>query len=171
MANKIIAISREFGSGGRSIGKKVAAELGIPFYDMETIDRVAFDEGLPLDYTDERELWESEKTVINGLAETCSCVIVGRCADYILRNNPNCIKVYIHSSLAHRMNYVTETLGIKAQQAERVLREKDSNRRAFYEYLTGVSFGDAKKFDVSLNSSELGYDLCADILVNIYKNK
>ena len=171
MANKIITISREFGSGGRSIGRKVAEELGLPFYDMETIDKVAFDDGLLSDDVNDREMWETEQNVIKGLANTSSCVIVGRCADYILRNNANCIKVFLHASIEHRKKYVIDVLGEKKHLAEKRLREKDMNRKAYYEHITGTVFGDAKKYDIALNSGVLGYDLCAEILVNAYKNK
>ena len=126
MKNRVITISREFGSGGRTIGKKVAEKLGIPCYDAEIIQEMAKETGFAPDYvkeageyapgsflssafsnrifgpTNEDILWEHQNNVITELAEKGPCVIVGRCADYILQDKADCLKVFIHADMAFR---------------------------------------------------------------------
>ena len=146
MKNRVITISREFGSGGRTIGKKVAEKLGIPCYDAEIIQEMAAETGFAPAYvkeageyapggflasafsnrmlgpTNEDILWECQYKVITDLAAKGPCVIVGRCADYILQNTADCLKVFIHADLALRV------YGEREQFPEERLRDKDKRR-------------------------------------------
>lgn len=130
MKNRIITISREFGSGGRTIGKKVAENLGIPCYDRELIHKIAQESGFAEEYiqdageyspggflasalsnrsfgpTNEDYLWEIQWKIITELAEKESCVIVGRCADYILRDKADCLTAFIHASMDYRADRI-----------------------------------------------------------------
>lgn len=152
MKNRVITISREFGSGGRTIGKKVAEKLGIPCYDSEIIQEMAKETGFAPDYvkeaveyvpdsflsaafsnrmfgpTNEDILWEHQYRVITELAEKSSCVIVGRCADFILQDKADCLKVFIHADMAFRAKRIVEVYGEREQAPEERLRDKDKRR-------------------------------------------
>ena len=132
MRNRVITISREFGSGGRTIGRKVAEKLGIPCYDAMLIQKIAEESGYAADYireegeyatggwlstvfsdrtmglTNQDKLWTIQSRVITELAEKDSCVIVGRCADYILRDKADCLNVFIHASLEKRAERIVK---------------------------------------------------------------
>jgi len=143
MKNRIITISREFGSGGRTIRKEVARQLGIPCYDSELIHKIAQESGFSEDYikdageyapsgfmsslfsnrnlgpTNEDYLWQIQQKIITQLAEKESCVIVGRCADYILRDKADCLKVFIHASMDYRANRIVKAYGEREETPER----------------------------------------------------
>jgi len=152
MKNRVITISREFGSGGRTIGKKVAEKLGIPCYDAEIIQEMAKETGFAPDYvkeageyapgsflsaafsnrmfgpTNEDILWEHQYKVITELAEKGPCVIVGRCADYILRDKADCLKVFIHADMKFRAERIVKVYGEREQSPEERLRDKDKRQ-------------------------------------------
>lgn len=197
MGNKIIAISREFGSGGRTIGKEVAAKLGIPYYDMEIIEKIAADGGFATEFVKEQgehavssnwfinalsrgnqygpsvqdKLWFIQRNIILEFAEKESCVIVGRCADYILKDNPNCIKAFIHASVEKRAERIVKVYGEKEDAPEKRLRDKDKRRKAYYQLYTDTEWGVAKNYDITLNSGVLGIDKCVDILADLYESR
>lgn len=171
MTNKIVAISREFGSGGRTIGRKLAAELEVPFYDMEIIERIAADGGISEGNANDNELWEMEKNIILEFVDRGPCVIVGRCADYILRDDPNCVKAFIHASAEKRAKHIVDMYGERKDSPEKRLREKDKRRKAYYEKKTGLQWGDAKNFDITLNSGVLGINKCVEVLADLYHSR
>ena len=162
MKNRVITISREFGSGGRTIGKKVAEKLGIPCYDAEIIEKMAKETGFAPDYvkeageyapgsflssafsnrmfgpTNEDILWEHQCNTITALAEKGPCVIVGRCADYILQDTADCLKVFIHADLAFRAKRIVEVYGQREQSPEERLRDKDKRRAAYHRFYTNM---------------------------------
>ena len=142
--NHIITISREFGSGGRTVGKKVAEQLGIPCYDSELIQK---------------------------LAEKGPCVIVGRCADYILQDKAKCLKVFIHADMAFRAKRIVEVYGEREQSPEQRLRDKDKRRAAYHRFYTNMKWGYAQNYHITLDSGELGIDKCADIIADLYKSR
>ena len=160
--NHIITISREFGSGGRTVGKKVAEQLGIPCYDSELR---AFGP------TNEDILWEIQCRVISELAEKGPCVIVGRCADYILQDKAKCLKVFIHADMAFRAKRIVEVYGEREQSPEQRLRDKDKRRAAYHRFYTNMKWGYAQNYHITLDSGELGIDKCADIIADLYKSK
>ena len=166
MSNRIITISREFGSGGRTIGKEVAAKLGIPCYDHDLIDKIAEESGFAKEYIAERgeysshrtwwatafadrdymghsnqdDLWAIQRKVILKLAEEGPCVIVGRCADYILRDKADCLTVFIHSDLEHRAKRIVEQYGERPEAPEKRLKDKDKRRAAYYQFYTDMKW-------------------------------
>ena len=200
MEKKIITISREFGSGGRTIGHMVAEKLGIPFYDKELVDQVAMESGFAPKFVEEHGehapgktmfsyafahhgapgvmnglsvadfLWNVQCSVILQLAEKGPCVIVGRNADYILKDRKDCLHTFIHADTDFRADRIVRLYGESEKSPVARLDEKDKRRKANYQHYTGRTWGKAQNYDISLNSSVLGIEECADIIVNIVKN-
>ena len=192
MANRIITISREFGSGGRTIGRKVAEKLGIPCYDAELVEKIAEESGYAEEYikeegeytsggwlstlfsdrtnglTNQDKLWNVQSKVIRELAEKESCVIVGRCADYILRDKADCLTVFIHASLEKRAERIVREYGETDETPEERLKDKDKRRATYYRFYTDMKWGQAKNYQVCLDSGELGIDKCVDIIASLY---
>lgn len=186
MKNRIITISREFGSGGRTIGKKVAEKLGIPCYDSDLIHKVAQESGFTENYvkntdelvsvfssrafgpTNEDCLWDAQRRVILELAEKGPCVIVGRCADYILRDKADCLTVFIHASDEYRAERIVKVYGEREDSPEKRIKDKDKTRAAYYRFYTDMKWGYAKNYYISLDSEKIGIDKCADILQSLY---
>jgi cytidylate kinase len=192
--NKVITISREFGSGGRTIGKMAAEKLGIPCYDQELIEKIAEQSGLAKEFIEERGeytlrggwlanafadrslnglsvqdyLWTIQRKLILELAEQGPCVIIGRCADYILEGKADCLKVFIHASMEDRAKRIVEKYGESGEAPEKRLRDKDLRRSAYYRFYTDVEWGIAKNYDVALDSGKLGIEKCVDIITSLY---
>ena len=191
MKNRVVTISREFGSGGRTIGRRLAEELGIPCYDAELIQQLAQESGFSESYirdageyapggylsllsnrafalTNEDVLWELQYKVITELAEKGPCVIVGRCADYILRDTADCLKVFIHADMDFRAKRIVEVYGEREQSPEQRLRDKDKRRAAYHRFYTNMKWGHAQNYHICLDSGKLGIDSCVEILRQLY---
>lgn len=193
MENKIITISREFGSGGRYIGRLVAEKLGIPFYDKELIAKVAEKSGLAEEFVEKKGEYSPSKSmfaygfvvrnnmgesledylhsiqrkIILELAEQESCVIIGRCADYILKDHPKRLNVFIYSTPEDKIQRIQEYLGGNSEaEAKRMMRDMDKKRSINYNYYTDRKWGDVRHYSLALNSGELGLDRCVDLIVN-----
>lgn len=198
MQKKIITISREFGSGGRSIGKIVAEKLGYNYYDNELTLRVAKETGFSADYiADAGEyapgksmlsyafasgtphsanstsavdyLWAAQCRIIKELAEKGNCVIVGRCADYILGDRDDCLHVFIYADTPYKAKRIVELYGVTDKSPEKRLADKDTKRRINYKYFTGREWGNMKNYHISLNSGYFGQDECAEIITELAK--
>lgn len=197
MEKKIITISREFGSGGRTIGHEVANRLGIPFYDKELVDQIALESGFAPKFVEEHGehapgnslfsyafahhgvpgvmnglstadfLWNIQCSVILQLAEQGPCVIVGRNADYILKDREDCLHTFIHADTNFRADRIVRLYGEAEKSPEARLQEKDKRRRVNYHHYTGRTWGQAQNYDICLNSSILGIEKCADIIVSL----
>ena len=192
MKNRIVTISRQFGSGGRTIGKTVAQQLGIPCYDAELIQAIAQKSGFSESYirdageytpgsflsstfsdrsfgpTNEDQLWVIQYDIISKLAQEGSCVIVGRCADFILRDKADCLRVFIHADMDFRAERIVREYGEREATAQQRLRDKDKRRAAYYRFYTDMKWGDALNYSVTLNSGELGLERCAQIIQELY---
>ena len=192
MKNRVITISREFGSGGRTIGKKVAEKLGIPCYDSELLQEMVKETGFAADYvkeageyapggflsaafsnrmfgpTNEDILWEHQCKIITELAEKGPCVIVGRCADYILRDKADCLKVFIHADKAFREERIVKVYGEREQSPEERLRDKDKRRAAYHRFYTDMKWGHAQNYHLTLNSGALGLEKCVEIIAGLF---
>ena len=194
MKNRIITISREFGSGGRTVGKQVAQKLNIPCYDQELIEKIAEESGFAPAYIKEQgeyaaragwlsnalagrfsnglttqdQLWLLQRKVILELAEKGPCVIVGRCADYILRNEADCLTAFIHADMEKRGQRIVEIYGEREESPEKRLRDKDKRRAAYYQVYTDMTWGDARHYHVALDSGVLGIETCVSILAGLY---
>ncbi len=179
--NKIITVSREFGSGGRTIAKMAAEKLQIPVYDSELLAQIAQKSGLDRGYIDQKAehltlsnilssslskignysqptaedyLWNMQKQVILELAQKESCIIVGRCADYILRDKARCLRVFIHASMEKRAERIVKVYGDESKEPpEKRLKDKDKRRRAFYSYRIKQAYGAAWRQPLFMCSS------------------
>lgn len=194
MKNRIITISREFGSGGRTIGKEAAAKLDVPCYDQELIEKIAEQSGFSPAYIQEQgeyavragwlsnalasrfsngltsqdQLWLIQRKIILELAEKGPCVIVGRCADYILREEADCLTAFIHADMQKRTERIVQVYGERAETPEKRLRDKDKRRAAYYQFYTDMTWGDARHYDVALDSGVFGIEKCVSTLVHLY---
>ncbi len=190
MSNRIITISRQFGSGGRTIGKQVAEKLGIPCYDMEIINKIAEKSGLAKEYIAERgeyssasswwgtmlagrdqvrdDLWRMQREVILELAEKGPCVIVGRCADHILKDTADCLTVFIHASMEKRAERIVKLYGEREEKPEQRLMDKDKRRKAYYQLYTDTEWGNAANYQISLDSGVWGLEKCVDLIAELY---
>lgn len=194
MKNRIITISRQFGSGGRTIGKKVAEKLGIPCYDQELLDKVAEESGFAKEFVaDQGEytpygswfinalnprtmdgkstqdyIWTVQRKIIIDIASKGPCVIVGRCADYILKDHGDLLKVFIHSDIKTRAERIVNLYGELDISPEKRLKNKDKCRKAYYQFYTDMEWGNAENYHVSLDSGKLGEEKCVDIITNLY---
>ena len=197
MEKKIITISREFGSGGRTVGRLVAEKLGIPFYDKELVDQVALESGFAPKFVEEHGehapgkslfsyafapqgvpgimngmstadfLWNIQCSVILQLAEKGPCVIVGRNADYILKDRDDVLHAYIHADKAFRADRIVRLYGESEKSPEARLAEKDKRRHVNYQHYTGRVWGTAQNYDICLNTGTVGVEACADIIVDL----
>ena len=191
----IITISREYGAGGHSIGKRVAQELGIEFYDRDIIRGAVKESGLdagvieheeeeisradaiwrmitPAAYTDRREtIHQIERKVILMLAKKGPCVILGRCADTILEEfDMESLNVFIYADTLHRAARVSELLNTKnPSEIQKAMKKTDAARRNYYQQFTGKHWGDTKNFNLSVDSGLLGYDACVKIICEAYR--
>lgn len=201
MEKKIITISREFGSGGRTIGRQVAERLGIPFYEKELVDQIALESGFAPKFVEEHGehspgtsrlsyafshqgvpgimnglstadfLWSIQCNVILQLAEQGPCVIVGRNADYILKDRKDVLDVYIHADKEFRADRIVRLYGESEKSPMTRLAEKDKRRQINYQHYTGRTWGTAQNYDICLNSGRLGIENCVNIIVEMYKGK
>ncbi|WP_302952778.1 AAA family ATPase [Holdemania filiformis] len=193
--NRIVTISRQFGSGGRTVGKQLAVQLGIPCYDQELIEKLAqasgftpemvakqqeaspysshwafaLSEGQFMGASIQDQLWQLQRKIILELAEKESCVIVGRCADVILKDHADCLTAFIHAKKAKRAKRIVEVYGETEVAIEKRIRDKDKRRAVYYEFYTGQTWGLAENFHVALDSGELGIERCVDILADLYQ--
>lgn len=200
MEKKIITISREFGSGGRTVGRMVAEKLGIPFYDKELVDQIALESGFAPKYIEEHGehapskslfsyafapqgvpgvmnglstadfLWSIQCNVILQLADKGPCVIVGRNADYILKDRQDALHAYIFADIAFRADRIVRLYGESEKSPEARLQEKDKRRRLNYQHYTGRTWGASQNYDICLDTGVIGVERCADILVNLVKD-
>lgn len=194
MKNRIITISREFGSGGRTIGKEVAAKLGIPCYDHELIERISEKSGFVKEYIKESGeyaasgswlgnvlsgrdskgqsnqdyLWNIQRNVILELAQQGPCVIVGRCADHILKDTADCLTVFIHASMEKRAERIVKVYGEREEAPEKRLKDKDKRRKVYYRFYTDSKWGVAQNYHIALDSGVLGIEKCVDIIAGLY---
>ena len=189
----VIAITREFGSLGRQIAKFVAEKMNYDYYDRDIIDKIAedFDVGIkelttneskfgkgiygkmmyPLGtggYEKQERLYDSERKVIEYLAMRKNCVIVGRCADYILQDKADCLKVFIHADMQFRAERIVKVYGEREQSPEERLKDKDKRRAAYHRFYTDMKWGHAQNYHICLNSGVLGIDKCVDILTQLF---
>lgn len=188
---KIITISREFGSGGRTIGKEAARALGIPCYDREFIEKIAEETGYAPNYVeDESEyapntngfaymflgrgidglsnadrIWFAQKKVIEEIANQGACVIVGRCADYVLKDRKDCLNVFVYADKSFRAERIVKLYGESNIEPEKRLSEKDKKRKLNYKYFTEQEWGKRQNYHLCIDSSFLGIDKAAALIV------
>lgn len=178
----IVTISREYGSGGRYVGELLAKKLGVPFYDKELINLSAKESGLSLEYVKENEqtlegpkttddlLYITTTKVIENLYKKGSCVIVGRCGNYILKDKKDVLKVYLYSSEEDKINRVTKYYHITKDKALSTINKVNKERKRHYKYYTNTNLDDYNNYDLVINVSEFGVEKTADIINSIIKS-
>lgn len=195
MAKRIITISREFGSGGRFIGEEVAKKLGIAYYDKEMIGQIAEQAGLSSEYVRENAelspkkgwfayafsgrditgksvedmVYEAQRKVIMEIAEKENCVIIGRNADFILKDRKDVLNVFIHGSIPEKVRRICSLYNVTEVDAIKMINDIDKRRRTNYNFYTEQKWGMAENYTMSLNSSVLVYDLCQKIIIDCAK--
>ena len=195
MAKRIITISREFGSGGRFIGEEVAKKLGIAYYDKNIIGQIAEKSGLSPEYIQENaelspkkglfayafsgrditgksveDMVYEQRNIILGLAEKEPCVIIGRNADYILKDWDDVLNVFIHGDMPEKIKRITGLYNVKEKEAVKMMMaDTDKRRRTNYNFYTDQNWGKASNYTLCLNSSQLGYDRCEMIIMECVK--
>ncbi|MCI9666217.1 MAG: cytidylate kinase-like family protein [Angelakisella sp.] len=190
--NRIVTISRQYGSGGREIGKKLAARLGIPYYDKELIILAAEKSGYARSLFEEADqkasnsmifslmragsmvntydmplndkIYLIQSGVIQQVARQGPCVIVGRCADYVLQDKLPCINIFIHADLKKRMERAVQLYGLAPDDVQSTLLKTDKRRETYYNYYTGRKYGDARNYTLSLDSLGVGIENAVSIL-------
>ena len=187
---RIITIGREFGAGGRDLGRRLARELGIAFYDRDIILRTAkasahltpeqvrlWDERVPMEFGFTQslfnfysrplseELWNAQVRAIRDIANKESCVIVGRNADYILKEYDHCLRVFVHADRSWRLLRVRREMpDTPLSELESDMNTADRARRAYCEKMTGRSYGDCRNYDLTLCVSSLGMEKAYQLL-------
>lgn len=199
MAEIYVTIGRQFGSGGREIGKKVAQALDIPYYDKEILAVAAQESGLSQEFlksydekptnsflyslvmgqqrlspgmaghTVEQLAANAQRDAVLSVAAKGSCVIVGRCADYILRDKPGLVRVFICADQAARIQRVVHRDGVSEKEAEEKLRKMDKTRASYYSFHTDRKWGAAESYDLCVNSSLCGVDAAVRVILEYCK--
>lgn len=197
MKKTIITISRQFGSGGRTVGRLVAEKLGIPFYDKELVEQVALESGFAPKFVEENGehspgkslfsyafapqgvpgvmnglstadfLWNIQCGVILQLADQGPCVIVGRNADYILKDREDVLHVYIHADMDFRADRIVRLYGESEKSPEARLKEKDKRRMVNYQHYTGRSWGASENYDLCINTAQIGVEKAAELILSL----
>lgn len=197
-AHLVITIGRQYGSGGREIGRRVAAQLGCAFYDNELITLAAERAGIHPDIAAKAEerptsgllystpismsasrvapigpvqtpltdrVFFEQSAIIRHLAQTEDCVIIGRCADYVLREHENLLSTFIHAALEERVRRCVLYYGIDESTARSRIRQIDKQRAGYYAYFSDKRWGDLSNYDLSLSCARFGVDGCTEIIV------
>ena len=203
----IITISREFGSGGREIGKKLADRFGVPFYDKELLEIASKESGIARElfvkndesYTNSflyslvmgnypvspdgrlnpelplnHKIFLAQFETIKKLAEKGPCVIVGRCADYVLKDEPNVVNFFVSGNMFEKKRRILERYDIEKNKVEDFIKKTDKRRASYYNYYTDMKWGEARHFDLCVNSSRSGIEGAVDLMydyVGIKENK
>lgn len=197
MSIRIITVSREFGSGGHSVAKMIADKLGYTYYDKALVEKIAKESGFDEAFVKERgeyasasnsflfslvtgsasgfsisdQIYIAQNNIIKEIADSDEpCVIVGRCADYILRDRDDCLHTFFHANHDFRAKRIVEVYGERDESPEKRIKDKDDRRKAFYKHYTGRAWGDVQNYHISLDTSVIGFEECAEIVANAVKN-
>lgn len=189
----VITLSREYGSGGRYVGRLIADKLGIKLYDKDFIIKLANETGLSEEYIESNEqtrdplaglnngyyfgindsdnLFLKESELIKEVASKESCVIIGRAADFILKDRKNVVKIFIYSSMEDKIKRATEIYGYDKEKAEKEIKRIDKLRANHYKYYTEKEWKDHSNYDICINSDVLGVEKTADLICDMIKEK
>ena len=196
MKKNIITISRQFGSGGRSIGKMLSEKLEIPFYDKELIELASKESGIDerifksegeetgrfyqvlgaigfalgspaggiYEYSINDELFLAQSSIIEQVAEKGPCILIGRCADYVLRNRKDLVRIFIMADKDFRIKTLMKRKGIDAAEAKKLMRQVDKDRSSYYKYYTDQIWGEAENYDLCVDSSRIGIQGSVEVI-------
>lgn len=199
MTNLVITIGRQFGSGGRQIGKLLSEKLDIPYYDKEILAETAKDSGICeeiLEHHDEKptksllfslvtgvqmhgnlgssymdmplnhKIFLAQFDAIRRLASEGGCIIVGRCADYVLRDKPNTVKLFVKADMRQRMERAVAVHGVDIAKAEDYVRKMDKQRASYYNYYATSTWGDVNNYDLCLDTGKLGIEGSVELIMD-----
>ena len=195
MKKRIITISRQFGSGGRFIGEEIAKRLGFAYYDKNIIGHIAEESGLSPEYIEESGelspkkglfayaftgrnsagksvedmVYEAQRKVILYIAKKGNCVIIGRNADFILRDRDDVLNVFIHGDLPEKTERICRLYHVSEREAVKMMEDIDKRRVANYNFYTEQKWGMARNYTLTLNSSVLGYERCEEMIIGCMK--
>lgn len=193
--NVIITISRQYGSGGREIGLRLSQELNIPFYDKEIIEASTVSSNLSKSHFESPEdvgtnpivqslaseinnnttlhdiVFDQQAAIITEYANKGSCIFVGRCADYILKDSFNTINIYIYSDMKARADRIINVYKENVSNIDELIAKTDKKRESYYKHYTGSNSGIANNYDICLDCNKLGMDECIKIIKALYLNK
>ncbi|MDO5423223.1 MAG: cytidylate kinase-like family protein [Eubacteriales bacterium] len=197
MEKVVITIARQYGSGGKTIGKMLAEDLGIKAYSREILKLASEDSGINEalfnqaderlkstslfgimkreykgelippesdDFTSNKNLFNYQAKIIKALADEESCVIIGRCADYVLKDRPNVVSVFVHASPEYCVKQAVERGAHRGKDVEKFIQKTDKYRADYYKYYTGRTWNDARNYDLCLNSEKLGFEKCVEAI-------
>lgn len=198
--NKIISISREFGSGGHEIGEKFAKKLYVPFYDRSLSEVAASNIGIDTSKIEELDekvassfmyslvmsnafinnanstnmtaqdrMFAEQSRLIEEYSQKGSCVIVGRCSDYILRNNPNCVHVFICANINSRIQRIMQKKSLSEYNATALVKKTDKARASYYQHYTSKKWGSPTSYDICMNTNSLSIDGVVDLLIKMFE--
>lgn len=197
MEHRIIAIGRQFGSGGHEIASRLSEELGVPLYDRDLVEMAAEKLGLSeitVETVDESvfntflsayryngfaprriplndSTFETQSKIIENLAKKGPCIFVGRCADYVLRDNPLCLNLFVYASLEDRTERIMKRYDISKKEAEASIKKMDHRRKQYYETYTDRTWGSIKSHKILFNISQLGITQTIDTIKHLYSNQ
>ena len=158
MENFVITIARQYGSGGRTVGKMLAEKLGVSFYDKQIIQMASDESGIDV------KLFGQAK-IATDLAEKESCVIVGRCVNYVFKDRPNTLRVFVHAPWEFRVEKSREKISGSDEEIEKFLRRDDKRKQDYYRKFAGGDWSDATNYDLCLNAGKLGFEKCVDAIL------
>lgn len=196
--NLIISIGREFGAGGRVVGKSLATRLQIPYYDRDLILEAAKEFGFAPEFFEQNDekstivsgnvlqwmstwmtggfqsknflsqdsLFEMQSNVIRRLANEQSCVIVGRCSDYVLRDNPNCVSIFLCSSVEDKAQRIMARTKMGLDEAKRIMETEDKRRASYYNFYSNKTWGMSSTYNLSINVASIGEEKTVDLIIN-----
>lgn len=197
MSNQVIVISRQFGSGGRKIGRLLSDRLHIPYYDMALIEMASkrsnsdytallevdekkvtrkwyeFSMEVGLEYQMKKipmneELFSLQAEIIKDLAAQSPCIMIGRGADYILRENDRMLSVFVHADMETKLEVVSRHYNLSREDAAALIRKTDKQRSVYYNYYTEYKWGEVDNYDITLDRGRFGIEKCVDILEMLY---
>lgn len=197
MSKYVITIARGYGSGGRTIGKMLSEQLGIPYYDRDLLRLASDDSGINEqlfakadeklkksllfniarnvykgeiiapdndDFVSNDNLFNYQAKIIKELADSETCIIIGRCADYVLKDYDNVVRVFVHAPKQDCINTLKDLTDKSEKEIIKQIETIDKHRSEYYKYYTGRDWEDAKNYDLCLNSAHLGFQKCCDIV-------
>lgn len=195
MDNVVITIARQYGSGGKTVGKMLAEKMGIPWYSRDILKMASEESGIneqlfmqsderlknglfkriapdiytgglippeSSDFVSAKNLFNYQAEVIKRLAKTQSCVIIGRAADFVLKDYPNVVSVFVHGSETFNLARAMEQNSMTEEEMKKFIAKTDKYRAEFYKHYTGREWTDARNYDLCLNSSKLGFEKCVE---------
>lgn len=198
MENVVITIARQYGSGGRTVGKMLSERMGIPFYGKEIIQMASDESGIDVglfgkveegdkvrkpslfskstiykgdlinpgskDFISDENIFNYQAKVVNDLAAKESCIIVGRCVNYVFKDRPNTLRVFIHAPWEFRVEKASEKISGSREDVEKFLLKDDKRKQDYYRRFAGGVWNDATNYDLCLNSGKLGFEKCVDAI-------